>query len=307
MPNSIVTRHCGEPLLLWMDFFVTPPTEIGKIISAETNVQLTKPHPSPIFNCTVLAIASVIAAIMGDFLFSASQEPQTRAIVGSLFASLFAYIGCIFYPIFPCCSYVGENGIAEFKQFGSSPQKAKQFILIFQDITDLFHKQIISFYIGVYSGTSFTYTWKNVDRQLKLYSGYYYALHKPPRARSNWHFYRSAELAWTEHLWVKAEKSLQKLGYVEFKIYPRKNALWGVRIGEGWVDFLFKGDRSQRFEITEMKEISIDNGMIHFTYQDAKWHSSNGGISLSYSRLSNASFFFICMERIAYKNFVGMN
>jgi hypothetical protein len=47
-----------------------------------------------------------------------------------------------------------------------------------------------------------------------------------------------------------------------------------------------------------MKEVSLNNGMFNFTYQDAKWISSNGGVSVSYSRLANAKLFLLCMERI---------
>lgn len=139
MPARSVTCHSGDPLLPVMDFFIPPPTEIGKIISAETNVKLTAHHPSPIFNCTVLAIASIIAAILGDILLlAANREPQARTIVSSLFASIVAYIGFAYYPIFPYCSYIGENGIAQFRQFGLSPRKAHRFMLVFQDVTDLF-------------------------------------------------------------------------------------------------------------------------------------------------------------------------
>ena len=308
MPPASVNRHCGESLLPTMDFFIPPPSEIGKILSAETNVNLTQPHPSPVLNCTVLAIATVVAAIGADVLVciaGGANQPQPRMILGFGFALFVLYLGCTYYPLFPYCSYVGEEGIAQYWQFSTSIQKNKRSVLRFQDATKLFHQQIISFYNGIYSGTSYTYTWKAGDRIIHNSTGYYYSQHNPPRASHAWHFLYSGEIAWTNHVWHKAEKSFHKLGYVEFDVtagFGEKTR--GVRVGEGWVEFLLKDNRFQRFSLTEMKQISLNNGLFQFTHQDAKWFSSDGRFAFNYSGLANAKLFLLCMERIANKNFV---
>jgi hypothetical protein len=64
MPLGDNTNHAGEPIHQRMDFSIPPPATIGKIISAHSNVDLTKPHPSPAFNASAIAIFVLLAAIL---------------------------------------------------------------------------------------------------------------------------------------------------------------------------------------------------------------------------------------------------
>jgi hypothetical protein len=306
-PLSKNTSHIGSPIPHSMDFFIPPPTEIGKIISAHSNIELTKPHPSPILNCIAIAIAALLAAMLGDLLIlkTNANNPTIgtgRVLISSLFGGITIWLGFTKLVVFPRCSYVGEKGIAEFKQLSDSIQKIKPTIILFKDFDSLFTQMTRSYYNGIYTGTTYEYKWSVIDRVIRRIDGYFYSWRNIPSANHPWHFINAGELAWTAYLWEKSQQEYERQGYVEFRMSKNSGTKFqSVRVGAGWVEFISKKDGATKIKLSDMKEMSLNNGGFNFIHKDAKWLSSQGKFYFNYSSLSNAKLFLNCMEEIAMK------
>jgi hypothetical protein len=288
-----------------MDFFMPPPATIGKIISAHSNIDLTKPHPSPLLNGSAIAIFALFAAMFGDLLITkiSGNNPTIgtgRVLVSALCGSIALWVGFAKLVVFPRCSYVGDKGIAEFKQTSNSIQKIKPNIILFKDVDSLFAQITRSYYNGIYSGTSYEYKWGIGDRILRTFSGYFYSWNNIPNANHHWHFINAAESAWTFYLWEKAQQEYTRKGYVEFRMSKHAGTKFQVvRVGAGWMEFESQKAGATRVSLSDMKQMSLADGGFSFVHKDAKWLSSHGKFYFSYSSISNGRLFLICMEKIA--------
>jgi hypothetical protein len=299
------TNHAGEPIPRTMDFFIPPPATIGKISSAYSNIDLTKPHPSPLLNISAIVVFALFAAMFGDVLIKTTggNNPSigTGRVLGSLFCGGIAlWLGCTKLVVFPRCSYVGERGIAQFKQTSNSIQNIKPIVLLFQDVDSLFSQMTRSYYNGIYSGTSYEYKWGVGDRVLRTFSGYFYSWNNIPNAHHPWHFINAAESAWTFYLWGKAQQEYDRKGSVEFRMSKHAGTKFQiVRVGAGWLEFESQKEGANRVNLSDMKQMSLADGGFSFVHKDAKWLSSHGKFYFSYSSISNGRLFLICMEEIA--------
>jgi hypothetical protein len=306
-PLGTNTSHTGLPIPQTMDFFIPPPAEIGKIISAYSNVDLNKPHPSPILNCIVIGVIALFAAMLGDLLIvkTSGNNPTIgtgRVLVSSLFGGIAIWQGFTRLVVFPRCSYVGEKGIAEFKQMSNSIQKIKPTIVLFKDVDSLFTQMTRSYYNGIYSGTSYEYKWGVSDRVMRAFSGYFYSWKNVPNSNHHWHFINSGELSWTGYLWDKSQQEYERKGYVEFRMSKYSGTKFQVvRVGSGWVEFVSQKEGSTKVKLSDMKEISLTDGGFSFIHKDAKWLSSQGKFYFNYASVSNAKLFLSCMQEIAMK------
>jgi hypothetical protein len=307
MPLDDNTTHAGEPIPQAMDFFIPPPTSIGKVISAHSNVDLTKPHPSPTFNASAIAIFVLFAAMFGDLLITkiSGNNPTIgsgRVLVSVCCGGIALWIGCAKLVVFPRCSYVGEKGIAQFKQTSNSIQKIKPNIVLFKDVDSFFAQMTRSYYNGIYSGTSYEYKWASCDRVVRTMSGYFYSWSNIPNANHVWHYINSAESAWTFYSWEKAQQEYARKGYVEFRfIQDYGSQFQALHLGNGWLEFRSKKAGNIRIKLSDMKEMSLADGGFSFIHKDTKWWSAQGKFYFGYSSISNAKLFLLCMQEI------GMN
>jgi hypothetical protein len=290
-----------------MDFFIPPPAGIGKIISAQSNVELTKPHPSPLLNCSAIAVFVLFAAMFGDLLITktSGNNPTIgsgRVIVSLLLGGIALWLGFAKMVVFPCCSYVGDKGIANFKQTSNSIQNIKPNIVLFKDVDSLFAQMTRSYYNGIYSGTSYEYKWQVSDRVLRTFSGYFYSWNNIPNVNHSWHFIDAAESAWTMYLWEKAQQEYARTGRVEFRMGKHAGTKFQiVRVGDGWIEFSSQKEGDTRVNLSDMKKMSLTDGGFSFVHKDAKWLSSQGKFYFNYASIGNGKLFLICMEEIAMK------
>jgi hypothetical protein len=299
------TSHTGSPIPRTMDFFIPPPVEIGKIISAHSNVNLNKPHPSPILNCIAIGIIALFAAMLGDLLIlkTNGNNPTIatgRVLFSILFGGIAIWQGFTRLVVFPLCSYVGDKGIAEFRQMSDSIQKIKPKIVLFKNVDSLFTQMTRSYYNGIYTGTSYEYKWLIDERVMRAFSGYFYNWQNVPNSKHHWHFINSGELSWTEYLWGKSQQEYERKGYVEFRMSKNSGSKFQVvRVGLGWVEFGSQKEGNTRIKLSDMKKMSLADGAFSFVHKDAKWLSSQGKFYFNYASISNAKLFLTCMNKIA--------
>ncbi len=307
-PLGTNTSHTGEPIPRTMDFFMPPPAAIGKVISAYSNIELTKPHPSPILNCSAIAVLALFAAMFGDLLITktSGNNPTIgtgRVLMSGLFGGIAIWLGFTKLVVFPCCSYVGERGIAKFKQTSNSIQAIKPNIVLFKDVDSLFTQMTRSYYNGIYAGTTYEYKWGVVDRAIQTFSGYFYSWNNIPNPNHPWHFINAAESAWTSYLWERAQQEYDRQGHVEFRMSKHAGTKFQVvRVGAGWIEFVAQKDGATRVKLSEMKQMSLADGGFSFIHKDAKWLSAQGKFRFGYASISNGKLFLICMEEIAMKS-----
>jgi hypothetical protein len=306
-PSSQNTTHSGAQIPHLADFFIPPPAEIGRVISADSNVSLDKPHPSPILNCLGIGIVTLFAAMLGDLLVlkTGGNNPTIgtgRVIVSIVFAVTAIVLSFKLLVVFPRCSYVGEQGIADFQQMSNSIQKIKPTIVLFKTVDSLLTRTTKNYYNGIYSGTSYEYKWGTSDRAIATLSGYFYSWNDLPHAKHYWHFINAGEFAWTNYLWNRARQQYDRQGYVEFRMSKYSGTKFQtVRVGGGWMEFRSAKGGNTRIDLSDMREMSLNDGGFSFIHKDAKWLSSQGKFYFDYASIGNAKLFLICMSEIAMK------
>jgi hypothetical protein len=195
----------------------------------------------------------------------------------------------------PCCSYVGDQGIVEFKLQGSRSGTPKPNLLLFKDAANLFTSQVRSYVNGAYTGTNYTYLWTKISDEPYLLRGFYKSKKSLPKDGNSWHFANAAEIAWTYYLLPTMNEQFAQLGYIEF---PLSGSLKAIRIGSGFLEFILEDGIPQRAVVSDMKNITLDSGVFQFTHKDARWWSGKGKYSFTYGNIPNAHLFIFCLKRL---------
>jgi len=293
LPREGVTRHAGSAIPQDMEFFVTPPLEIGKVISAESTLKTsTQAGLTPLRSIICLA-SGLLGAGIGWFALLVAEIASTNLvwIVGSL-AICLAYWATRFSHR---CSYVGEGGIAVYTLKGDRTASPKAEILCFKEATNLYATQTRQYVNGVYTGTRYSYDWGKQSGQKYKLSGQYRNEKGWPEDKNSWHLANAAEVAWNNYLLPIVNEQLDRLGYIEF---PIQGKLQAVRVGSGFMEFVVKDGMPQRVQVTDMKDITLGSGVFKFKHKDARWWSGQGKYSFNYSNIPNARLFLLCLGRL---------
>ncbi|MBD2314797.1 hypothetical protein H6G20_24310 [Desertifilum sp. FACHB-1129] len=295
-PPEGVTRHAGGAIPAEFDFFVAPPPEIGRIISADTSLSITQ-QPIPFLKRLIKSVLSgVLGTVITGLILLFFKFPVILILIfggmgGGIFA-LVAYIDSEFKHFF---TYVGEVGIAEVTLKGSRQAKPKTRILCFKEAGNLFTSQTRRYKSGVYRGTSYTYQWTRPGHKNFVLSGQHGSETGWPDDKSHWHFANAAEGAWSHFLLNALNEQLISRGYVEFPILGNLQA---VRIGQGFLEFVLKTGETQRVAVSDMRDIGLGGGEFRFVHQDARWWSGKGKYSFSYNGIPNARLFLMCLKTL---------
>src|SRR6266403_1938645 len=131
--------HSGQRRLAEVEFFAEPPTEIGKVKSAESTLRPGR-HPMP------FAVRLLIGVIVGGaIVFSGYRlgrgagqvDRETFQILGYLFGTAALGITLLVTRFKVVCSFVGEEGIASFTLKGQRDTKSKVQLLLFAQAEEL--------------------------------------------------------------------------------------------------------------------------------------------------------------------------
>ncbi|WP_166826810.1 hypothetical protein [Thalassoroseus pseudoceratinae] len=294
-PEEVVT-HAGTEIPVTMIFFEPPPAEIGKVLSAWSSLKEGKEPHSGLVQLLIVgmvAIGITLALLVIAAATFGGLDPDVVYIsIGfGLLAGIITYFVSIFRHQ---CSYVGEQGVAILKIRGDWDSEIKEQLLLFEDAVSLNAAQTRNYTNGIYTGTSYDFTWKNgAGERLMRLNGNYHSKTGNPKEKSPFHLARMAEHAWNIHLTDRLQDELDEYGYVEFLV-NKKDA---VRVGPQFIEFCFKG-RTERVPAHAIKNLSINNGIFAIHTNEAKWFSSKGKFSFNYSSLANAGMFIFSLERL---------
>jgi hypothetical protein len=296
IPGKDVKRYSGSDIPQDMNFFIVPPYEIGQVISAEGSLKGFKNTRWSFSRISTYLMYGFMGVLAGLLVFSIILSLLRRFDIWLLIVlGIIGGLAYLFYQekMTERCSFVGEKGISiHILKHKSAIPKTK--ILCFQDATNLYTSQTRNYVNGIYTGTSYDYKWEKLKGRNYRIAGHYYSEKGSPEDKDPFHFAIAAELAWIAHLLQNVEHQLDRLGYVEFLM---KGKIQAVRIGHGFMEFVDK-EGAHRVMISDMREITINSRICNFQHKDAKWWSGKGNYSFFYGTIPNARLFRICLERL---------
>ena len=297
VPPQDVKEHSDAPIPPDADFFAAPPAEIGKVQSAQTSLKHGK---SPWAMPMRFALAATVGAVLGGGLYYVltnaarrPSDPEWFMLAGLVFALGFT-VAWLSTGFKQTCSYVGEEGVARYTAKGSRENLAKLEYLHFADAAEVRTAQTRHYYNGVYTGTSYAFTWTDpAGRRLLKLSGQHRGKKGRPKPSDPFHFAEAAEIAWSTYLLGTLDAQLAAQGYLQFNIKPGQF----VRVGRGFFEFCLR-DEVQKITREEIKSVNLSSGHFHIATKDAKWFGRSGKFSFNYANMANARLFLLAMDKL---------
>jgi hypothetical protein len=298
-----LTDHADKPIPPDWDFFVQPPPEIGQISSAYTSLLTSQNARNAASRWSIaLGVAATIELIICFFFYN--QTPPPPSLIGPLVMGFVpAMIGLLVVMWFTrfrkTCSYVGVQGVARYKLNGDRNSVPTGDLFVFPAATELRTRQIRRFVNGVYSGTSYNYTWTNANGQ-KVFNiaGQYHSKASTPKPSDAYWFAVSADVAWSTYLLDQAEEALRHQGFLQFNLNKDR---W-VRVGSGYFEFYLKGEQ-EKVLTSEIKSVSLAQGHFSIVGKDAKRFSSKSKYGFDYANMANPKLFMFAMRKLCGYSF----
>ena len=235
-PPPNVTEHQGAPLAADCDFFAPPPPDIGPIKTAHTSLkQGMKPKSTVARLSIALAwgaaleiLLLVIYRTVGFpwFRFDGDSDPPV-ALVFAPVTLVAAAIAWLFVRFRHTCGYVGNDGIAYFTCRRQRAKIEHLWTFHFKDAASLVTSTTHHFKNTAYTHTNFGFYWYSSPHAKSLFGlkdSHRSHLAGPP-PENLYHFCRSAESAWYNHLAPLMEAELAQKGRVSF--YTGHKPLFG--------------------------------------------------------------------------------
>jgi hypothetical protein len=285
-PPAQMRKHNGVLLHPDTFFFVSPPPEIGAVITASgagITEELNRSSNTPILPTLLEFVLSIFSswlaflialvylfffavislfAIWSGFLVwvvlnSFGAGSISSWLGGGLAAVLFArmYISMFRAPEAEC-SFVGELGIAHYWQ---TRKGIKGEVLRFSETTGL-RKRITRIYrSGLYHKTSFEYSWNNhpfLSNQPTMRQRFSIGGAAPNiLVNDDYRFAQAAERVWTAIRLQRAQAEFAQSGVARFSTAK------GIRldVGSGFLNVVFPNQQPKRIEAQEL-ELTTGNG-----------------------------------------------
>lgn len=295
-PDAEMLSHAGTPLLPEMDFFVAPPAEIGKVVTAWTTLKKTKAPWSAVSRLMLAFGLALVVCVAGEIFTQnvMSEIPLVgRSIYGAV-AFIAMLAGWMMTSFRAVCTYAGTLGVARYSLSGNRENPAVGKIFCYGDGAELRTSQTHNYYNGVYTGTIYKYRWTNSEgRELFKLAGNYHSQQGTPKPASEFHFAQASETYWSMYLLDRVNEQLDKEGFVQFGLSGGDF----IRVGRGFLEFVRKGTTA-RITPDEIKELRLSDGTFLVTHKDAKWWSSKGHFKFQYATMANARVFLMALESL---------
>ena len=296
-PNSSVTDNLGGALGPECDFFVAPPREIGEVVHAYSSLKRDVEPRTPQQRAFIAAIWAAVAGAAGfgaDYALGVGSPLMyiIPAAIGALIAWLVS-------PFSHICNFVGKEGCAEFKCKGSREEIRQKKVFRFKDAWAVSTSSTRHFTNGVYTGTTFTFTWYPHEGKKAIYqiTGRHTANLKVPPLKNIYNFARAVEGSWSRFLLPILDDQLKKQGYINFYMGDGR---W-ARLGPGFLDIVDKKGEVHRCAAADIGSAKIASGTFTITRKDATSTffgllGSSGTFKFNYGIMYNARIFLIAFE-----------
>lgn len=295
-------NHAGNPLDEDADLFEPPPREIGQILTAYTSLRRDKRPLSEGARLGIILGTVAVCVVLGLLLGVAARNVG----VGLLLTCGLGLVGFLvswwLTGFRHVCHYVGKKGVAMFWCRGRRRNVTER-LFLFRDAAELRIAQTRHYYNGVYTNTSYAFTWTDEGNN-KVFSlhGTYRSEAGTPKDTSEYWLAHSAEIAWSNYLLDHMDDLANKKGAFFFALKGND----GVEVGEGYIKLHQKRD-TVHLDADDIAEVQINQGMFCIREHGAKegWFSSTGIHRFPYHDLANAQFFLLALNKLTGVRIVG--
>lgn len=302
-----IENHAGQELPEDSDFFATAPKEIGVLLSAHTTMKKNDNPSGGLKRMVVAAAGTGVGLLVGlGITHVAGLTPERVPF----------YLWAIGMPLFGLvagreqtafrhtCSYVGEDGLAEYTLKKSRKRHPHSKVLRFDDAESL-HVTLVDHYGNAfYEKTTYAYEWKG-RRGTACFKieGSYCEKSGPPKDPCHpFHFGAASEDAWNDHKLDKMVATIENGGHVPFQVDGMT-----LEMGLGSL-YIYDGERRLKWDINHIDSVSLRDGSI-IVYSDRYRASGaisqlfgNGTIRFSYGSMPNAQLFMLLLKLLLGKS-----
>jgi hypothetical protein len=300
VPDSDLPTHAGQRQLPDADYFMPPPLEIGKLVSAGTTLDQSARLLSPktlwlfIGGLGILVMLFICLAMDNFKGFSLDSIPIAGFSALGLMWGAWELTKTKISKNY--CSYIGKKGLAEYELIGDRVSRPKESLFRFRDASYLYRSTTDWYGMGIYTSSNYSCTWRtNVGSAFQIAGEFRRKKNVPLPEHDRWYFANTADLVWTDYLLSTIDKQLTQNGHVEFVLLTQDD-LVSLRVGHDFFEFVSKKDGSQRVMRSDIQRILLNSGNLKFEHKDPAWWSRKGTLSLEYDRVPNSRVFEMCLK-----------
>ena len=299
VPPPDVVDHSGDAIDLTAVFFAPPPPSIGQVFTAHSAVVSgKKPGPSAGVVVRVVLLALLGALIGGAFLTAGTGSPIGFLFGAVIGGALLGWVGTLSGKGRNSCSYTGSLGLARYFYSNDAAKRSQPELFLFQNAVEMRTAQTRQYYNGVYTGTSYSYTWTGRDGKVvfRLSSSYRSEKGTPDR-HDPFYYARAAEISWSRFLLQFVNEELNRSGAFRFNL--RGNNC--VVAGQGYLDLYMNGQQI-RCLTQDIANVDMKQGVLTIRRKDATSGflgiGAKGVFSFTYSELANGRVFLMLLEQL---------
>jgi hypothetical protein len=302
--DTPLVTHAGLPVSEDDVFFVQPPPQIGRLLSAHTSLNLANP-PTPlrkkltisllVYAFLIAVASSLVLAFPSPYRSISSQLLGGWACVSVVSFFLFSF-PLLFWGRKLECTFVGTHGVASAERKGSSQIVQSKKWLEFRQAAYLLGGQQTNYWNGVYVGTMYHYAWVDSKGEiLFVIEGTFKAKDGQPEPGNPIYFALAAEDAWTRHLHLRIAQRKQETGKDDLRFRLGKSG--ELRLTRTGVVIRRDGIEHE-LRRGEIGRITVGTDNLTFEEVGAKqgWFRKEGFHSFPFSMLANGRFFLEVVE-----------
>jgi hypothetical protein len=315
-PRRLKSHIERRPLREDSELFMPPPPAIGELISAGTDLLISQKTSKSKRNAIIAGIVGIVLILISlSLLPGVDSKGFISGLVFWIGGILLIGATWIFINQFKnTCTYVGTNGIVQYKRTILTAKRPTEKMLIFTNTLALYSNLTHRYVNGRYSATHYSYGWKDTKGvnafKFNIVS-YFKSVTGSPEDTNIWHFFNAAESAWTKYLLQNIDTQLSTDGCLEFPVVNGPNSLQLVRINSSFLEFVTRKNGVQRVTAGQIAKISTDGGIFVLNHVNSNWWSERGKSSFSvnntsgqfsfeYSSMPNVRLFLTYVEMLKH-------
>lgn len=292
-PNEDLVSHSGSPLNEALVFFSEPPSEIGVVTSAYSNLLDTDTSTNldvHAFILILLIVSAFLIAILGS-----SYVIGIGLLLFLLWASWTLFEKS--FNSIKTNTFVGIEGVARItKSRSGNPDHVE--VIKFADISHV-KSNLRDYYVnGGYVRTEYNFGFVHHKIVTFFIAGTHSSGKQTPPANHPYWFGRRAEIAWTEFKVSDLLIQSQATGFVEFPV----NQSDFIRVSASYLDIGTNG-KVERLERNNIERLCVCSGSLEISRRpgtQTKWYARNRTYRFRCSTIGNASLLFIFFEVYDY-------
>lgn len=304
--DSSVKLHSGGGILPDADFFVQPPMQIGRVVTAQTSLKQGENAATTGERLKWVAIYTLIGLVIAAliiYFFGVSYKSLWFYIWVLGFSLIGVIIGMVSTSFSHTCSYVGEQGVAKFSLSKDRYSQPRGDIFEFARANALYVEKTQHFTNGVYQNTTYKYKWVD-DRGSSVYTlqgSYRNRDAEPSDENDAYYLATSAAGSWNYYKLLRFIDIINNGGFVVFNVKSLK-----IEMGLTTMN-IYKGGDKLTWNINDIDSINISQGWVtifNSNYNEIGWFSKlfgKGKLTFMYSEMPDANLFLLLFESLYKK------